>query len=171
MNDPMKSAALNTKTGNGLAAASGAASLAIYQAACTFAASHELAHLSRRHGGLARICAEFQVLEASLCLVRVAAIIKHTMDTLSSSAQVIMNKPVGQLQPETADSGQLVPLGLREACNRILHADEMELLRPELKGDAIVLNYDVVLEGWTSQGNWRATLNIPKFLDVACMIA
>lgn len=144
---------MNGMLGSGFPIAAEAFDLEIYQLACTFAASQELSLLSRTNPGLARVCNVFQLSEASRRLISVAAMIRSAMDTWSASAQRNLDTPVGELQSNTEYPETTVALGFREACNKILHADDIELLS-DSNGDSILLNYDVVLTGRRGQEEW-----------------
>ena len=156
--------------GTGLPIAAEAFDLEVYQLPCTFAASQELVRLSREHPGLVRVCNIFQQSEASRRLISLAAMIRSAMDTWSATAAQHVDTPIGDFQSNTAGT-EIVPLGFREACNKILHADDIELSNPEPENNFNVLNYDVVLTGTRQGKDWRATLTIPKFLEVASRIA
>jgi len=67
--------------GTGLPIAAEAFDLEIYQLACVFAASRELARLSRNEPRLAGVCKTFQQSEASRRLISLAAMIRSAMDT------------------------------------------------------------------------------------------
>ena len=156
--------------GGGSPIRTGVTAAAVYRLACIFAASQEFARISRRYPGLARHCIEFQNAEASHQLLCVAAIVRRTLAALSPSAQSILDKPVGQLQFNVRHPEQANELKLRDACSRILQADEIELLRDKLKNGAIVLDYTVVLTGRTDGESWRATLDVLQFLELISMI-
>src|SRR5437016_5686805 len=110
--------------GTGLPIAAEAFDLEIYQLACVFAASRELARLSRNEPRLVGICTTFQQSEASRRLISLAAMIRSAMDTWSSAAQRNLETPVGKLQSNMELPNKSVPLQFREGCNKILHADD-----------------------------------------------
>src|SRR5215467_7158296 len=114
--------------GSGLPIAAEAFDLEVYQTACTFAASSELARLAKDQLGLMHVVRTFQQSEASRHLISLAALIRSAMDTWSATAEKNLRTPVGDLQASIENPNEIVPLGFREACNKILHADGIELL-------------------------------------------
>jgi hypothetical protein len=156
--------------GTGLPIAAEAFDFELYQTACTFAASSELARLSKDRPELGFIVRTFQLSEASRHLISLAAMIRSAMDTWSAPAEKNLKTPVGMLQANI-DSDETGSLGFREACNKILHADSIELLSDQTGTDFVVLSYDVVLTGTKGERQWRATLNVPRFLAVASTVA
>ena len=155
--------------GAGYPIAAEAFDLELYQLACTFAASRELARLASDHPGLGRLSRVFQQSEAARRLVAAAAMIRSAMDTWSSAAHSRLDATVGELVLHPHNCEQAATLNFREACNKILHADSIELL--DQQSDSDVLKYDIVLEGRKGQEEWRALLSVTKFVDVASHVA
>jgi len=155
--------------GAGYPIAAEAFDLEVYQLACTFAASREIARLAKTHPGLQQLSSVFQLSEAARRLIAVAAMARSAMDTWSSTAyEKKLTNTVGSLCPDVERPKEQVGLAFREACNKIIHADDMELLAEE--NDADVLRYDVVLDGEKRDRPWRAYLNVVTFLEVAAHV-
>ena len=106
--------------------------------------------------------------EVSRIVVSLAAIIRSAIDADPRAYTAIhptsLEKPVGILLPDTTqDATQLdvwEALNFREACNKVLHADKVELKRTP---DTNALAGELLLEGRYRGMDWRAHLDLRKY--------
>lgn len=159
--------ARRARIGSGHPIALEAYDLEVYQLACCFAGSRELARLARADRMVEWLRLTFQESEASRRLVAVAAIIRTSLDTWVADAERVGRLPVGSL----AEAGTTCVLSFREACNKVLHADEVELYRNHKQK---ALSKNVVLYGSrttrTGDRKWKATLDINAFIAAAAKV-
>src|SRR5438445_714739 len=94
--------------GTGLPIAAEAFDLELYQTACIFTASSELARLSKDQPGLVRVANTFQQSEASRHLISLAAMIRSAMDTWSATAAKHLSAPVGDWQSNMENPNETV---------------------------------------------------------------
>jgi len=60
-------------------------------------------------------------------------------------------------------------LSLREACNKIIHAEVVGLIpRQEQQSSVPPVSRTVILEGTCNDGEWRVELDALAFLNAAC---
>jgi hypothetical protein len=153
--------------GAGYPIAAEALDLELYQLACTFAASQELTRLFVGHPSLRYLVSVFQQSEAARRLVSVAAMLRNCLDTDSAMNRRHSNQDVGTLTTG-APAGVGSPLGFREACNKLLHAESIEL--SACGDDSLALSYQVVIEGSRGEQDWRAVLDVLRFIEVASQV-
>lgn len=156
--------------GTGYPIAAEAFDFEVFQLACTFAASRELAQLSRKHPGVAQLCERFELSEAARRLVSVAAMVRSALDTWSAARRARLDASVGELIPDTSCPAKTCSLKFRESCNKILHAENIDLLDLS-RGASGSLQYEVVLEGQKDKHHWRAVLDVLSFVDTASRVA
>ncbi len=142
--------------------------MTVYELACTFAASRELLRLGRKHHGLKQITSTFQLSTAAQRLIAIASMTRSALDTWPSAVLAGRDAGVGVLVPNIEHPGKRKALGFREACNKLLHADHIDL--GDRKCDEI-LSYTVTLMGQWKGESWRAALNVVRFLEEASRVA
>jgi hypothetical protein len=136
----------------------------VFQLACAFAASAELSRLAHEYPGIGRLCKTFEMSDAARRLVSVAAMVRSALDTWSTAEREGLISDVGELMPDICDPEKKTSLTFREACNKILHADSIDLA---VEGAPIGLRYKITLEGQKGVKEWRAHLDLLKFVNVA----
>ncbi|MGD2177923.1 MAG: hypothetical protein PVG71_08895 [Anaerolineae bacterium] len=109
--------------------------------------------------------------EISRLLVSIAAIARNNIDSCPGSRQVdarLIERPVGFLIPDLSAPNSREPLGFRESCNKVLHAD---FINPEVtdlsKALYSALKPLVHLYGSHRGSDWRATVHVYEFAMTA----
>ena len=163
-------------TGQGYPIAAEAYDFELFQLASTFAASTELARLSEKHQGIGQLRSTFERSEAARRLIAVAVMIRGKLDsrcvTYPGKLEETSESDVGLLVPDLEKQGDSKRLDFREACNKIIHATDVDLTPAGDDAESEpLLSQTVVLWGSRSarQGakEWRADLDLPRFVDVA----
>lgn len=141
----------------------------IYWLMTVFGASRRLYQISdgENHSfdAIRRDCEEG---EASRLLISVAIMIRSQMDARGPRpADLDLNrkKVMGHFWTE---GNTRQPLGLRDACNKIIHATGVNF--PCLKAkkpSRTYLGSKVELEGFQGDARWRAVLDVMKFAEAA----
>ena len=94
--------------------------------------------------------------------------------TLPVALENISSTAVGELTPDLSQPTQRSSLEFREACNKIIHADSVDLVDVSEFSEADVLSLQVTLWGkkqWRRvEIDWKAELDIPLFLKAACSL-
>jgi len=103
--------------------------------------------------------------EISRIVVSLAAIIRSAIDAnprayAASPHDLTLEKPVGVLMPDDAQTSTWEALEFREACNKILHADQVDLERTP---DTDALTGELVLSGRLRDKNWQAKLDLRQY--------
>src|SRR5437867_3748953 len=99
----------------------------LYRLLCVFAASRRVAHLSRKYSRLEDLI-PFEGTEASQLLISLAVILRNNIDSgVVSWSQRLAKDVVGTLRPDVSKPRKVIPLPFREACNKIIHADIVDL--------------------------------------------
>ena len=156
--------------GTGYPIAAEAFDFEVFQLACTFAASRELSRLSRKRPGVARLCGLFELSEAARRLVSAAAMVRSALDTWSTSRRRMLDDNVGELIADMTRRTTKKPLRFREACNKILHAEVIDLMELS-EGHQLKLSYKVTLQGQKGKSQWQAKLDVLAFVEVASRLA
>mgnify|MGYP001606949457 CR=1 FL=1 len=152
--------------------------LEIYNLACVFAASKRLAEWARDSGALDALRERFEQSEASRRLVAVAIIARSKLDsrTVVRNMQLeqIISSNVGALARDMTQAEQKAELKFRDACNKIIHANSIDLMddaNPQTAElcDIAVLTGEMHQPG-IGQCEWKAEVNIPKFIRVASLL-
>lgn len=159
---------------SGLAVPYHAISIEIYRLLCLVQASPSLErNKSRYHLDLR---AEHQESEIGRLLIFVAAAIRNITDQNPSRAdywlQTISSDVVGVLTPDLLQPKVREELHLREGCHKIIHCDSINFdyrSKKPRRGDA--LNPKIHLYGSFRRKNWKATLDVHRFADVASAVS
>jgi len=150
---------------DGYPIAAEALDLEVYVLAAVFAGSAALAGLEARHRGLRWVRGTFERPEASRRLISLAVMVRSQLDVLSRSCDMT----VGTYVRDVRDQSEQEPLTLREACNKIIHAESVELSPGKWEhSESPALSTAIVLEGTFQRCEWRADLDVVAFLDAAC---
>lgn len=97
--------------------------------------------------------------EISRIVVSLAAIIRSATDT-NRDSDLELERPVGVILPDTTRPRAWQSLEFREACNKILHADLVEL---ERKPETDALTGELFLEGRYRGKDWHARLDLRQY--------
>ncbi len=146
--------------------------LEVYLLACTIAASRKLRAKDQRHPNLQRLARTFELSEVTRRLVSLAVVVR-SMDEGRHRAD-FKKIIVGTLTPDENRPRRSEPLSLREACNKIIHAQDFNsypgIKAAELKEDTPLRP---TVELWGSRRDkgqelrWTARIKLWPFLDAA----
>lgn len=142
----------------------------LYRLACIFHASQSIDDCGVI--GLAHLRSEFQEAEAAHLLISLASVLRNTQDQNPERAEYWRSKlpsdEVGSLVKNLKADSKPVPLTFREACSKIIHCltvnYEYVNARPQV-GNALLPT--IHLYGWYGKKEWKATVDINRFIDVA----
>ena len=133
-----------------------------------FAGSPELSRLSESYPGVANLRVTFDRSEAARRLLVVGAMVRNALDTWASRSSRTTDA-VGDLIADILRPTERGTLTLREACNKILHADEIDL--DEHSGEAPgALSRQVRMYGRRGDQAWEAHLDVIAFVESACRL-
>jgi hypothetical protein len=162
--------------GHGYPIADEAYDLEVFQLACTFAASKELARLGATNRSIDRLRGIFEQSEAARRLIAVAVMVRSKLDARSvvrpNQIEKIASMNVGGLTEDLEHARQKGPLQFRAACNKIIHATSLDLMAragSEEAESADVLSLTITLWGTrnSAKGEWQAELDLPRFSKAA----
>jgi len=106
--------------------ASEAMDLEVYLLAALFCGSHGLHEIETHLSGLRSVRSTFETSEVSRRVISLAVLLRSHLDSNSIKSTV----SVGSFIPDESESDTRQTLLLREACNKIVHADVVELNAP-----------------------------------------
>jgi len=133
--------------------------LDLYHLACIFAASKNLAELAKNNQSFRFLPEVFEFSEASKKLISIAVTLRSFLDNRHKT----VNESVGILCKDLT-KGKSIPLTLREACNKIIHAHDIDFFYSTSEYNG--LEWSVKLFGTYYGNNWEATLAIDKFINI-----
>jgi hypothetical protein len=140
----------------------------LYQLLATFLASKPIAEAASSEHEHTKQMLDVQNIEND--------IVARLLLSISVTLRVLDDREEGKLEMLSLYCGILTKnqnnpadstggMTLREACNKIIHADEVELDRSPLAAAHAHLNPYVYLSGSTQQGKpWSASLNVVQFV-------
>ena len=147
--------------------------LELFQLASIFVASAELSRISAGNQGISRLRSMFEQSEAARRLIAAAVFIRGKLDSRCvlrpNELERAEKADVGVLIADLSKPAEKLTLSFREACNKIIHATAVDLAShtPD-DGDAVaMLSTTVTLLGSKRPKEWRAELNIVRFVNVA----
>jgi hypothetical protein len=151
---------------NGYPIATEALDLELYRISCILASSRTLHEMGKEQRNLVWFLNTFEKSELSRKLISVAVIIRN-MDEQAWNANY-KKIPVGELIPnEEDDPGSIEPLSLREACNKIIHALEVDFYHGvDNVTEDTPLSCRIRLRGEKSSKKWLAIIDLFKFLEL-----
>jgi len=158
---------------DGLAVPYHTISIEIYRLLCLVQASPSLErNKSRFH---LELRTEHQESEVGRLLIFIAAAIRNMIDQNPSRADYwlrgIGSDVVGVLTPDLSQSKGKEELHFREGCHKIIHCDSINFdyrSKKPRRGDA--LNPKIHLYGTFRRKNWKATLDVYRFIDLASVV-
>lgn len=151
---------------SGYPIAAEALDLEIYVLACLFIASPELVQLGAETPGLRWVRRTFEASEAARRLIGLAVMLRNKLDTSGGGPDA----SVGRLLTDVSRPKETAQLSLREACNKIIHAESVEFAPNALDNDGPhPISRTIKLYGTQKGKQWEAELNILTFLDAACV--
>ncbi len=141
--------------------------LEIYVLAALVSGSGALARLEGERPGLRWARSTFEASEVSRRLIGLAIILRSYLDAWSRPTEAI----VGSLVPDARAPSLQHPLGLREACNKIIHAESVDLSPGKWKqSERPPISSAIILEGTHHGKEWIAHLDLLSFLDAASKV-
>jgi hypothetical protein len=104
----------------------------------------------------------FELSELSTRILSFAIMVRSCMDGSNNT----FDTPVGVLIPSISTPDKTCHLTLREACNKIIHALDMDFSNGEFEVDeGFSIAHKVMLEGKHHKKHWRAELDLVHFID------
>lgn len=152
--------------------------LSLYRLACAFFASSEFARLGRASDTepLTVLVAENEEAEICRLLVNVAATVRIVQDRDAGHGSAL-NSPCGTLNFGLSEVDSPEPLTLREACNKIIHADRFNFdVKPlpsterHLPNPTYILRPVLHLYGKQHQSQWKVELEVVEFIRHASVL-
>ena len=138
--------------------------LEVYVLAALFAASPELAALESENQGLSWTRRTFEASEISRRLISLAVMLRSMLDASLRGCDGV----VGHLLPDAAVPSRTEVLTLREACNKVIHARQIDLSPGKWEeSEAPPVSGIVVLKGTHRGQEWLAELDAMAFLNEA----
>jgi len=137
-----------------------------------FMADKPIQHLLAKHrfDGIAQGYDDFKERRVPRLLIEIAAIYRLTSWRLEGKEKEQEKiKQVGVLF--SGDDDKMTDLSMHEACNKVIHADEIVVeVRKVRKANQAYFKEDVRLFGTHNKKEWMAGLWIPEFCDAALRI-
>ena len=135
--------------------------LEIYQLSCLFAASRELTKLSKKNSSLQSLVNAFELSEVSKKLISIAVTLRSFLDC---NPKQNSKETTGTLVKDTEEH-IVQPLDFREACNKIIHATDIEFFKNCDPDNG--LHWSLTLFGKKDNKQWEASLDILQFIVIA----
>ena len=154
---------------NGYPIAAEALDLELYELACTIAASSELHRLGETKGGIRWILKTFELSELSRRLVSVAVTVRNMYET--GWPENGPDRTVGTLISDETRPDDSQSLNLREACNKIIHAQDVSFF-PGVSGlhETTPISGTIELRGAKRRNHWIAKLDLLDFIEAATIV-
>lgn len=138
--------------------------LEVYILAALFCGSHGLHAIEADHQGLRWVRSTFEASEVSRRVISLAVVLRSHLDSSNTKSTV----SVGSLLPDVSKPGTRTALLLREACNKIIHADIVDLNDPADSSEEVPrLSRRIQLQGSWSGKDWHAEIDVLAFLNEA----
>ncbi|KZW99704.1 hypothetical protein JL49_15730 [Pseudoalteromonas luteoviolacea] len=161
----------NLKYGNsesGMPSESDLTDKMLYQLACIFFGSSGFSENTSSLDCLIELRNKFQEAEANVLLVSLAATIRRRSESISEyeKTQIVEMglKEVGEYCKNKDTNSNTMPLTFREACNKIIHADQLEFSYAAKFGELLP---KVHLLGSQQGREWSATVDINLYIQSA----
>lgn len=140
---------------------------AVYRLLCVFAASAGISSLCKRSNDyFSFVRSNFECVEASRLLLNIAIISRNQLDSAVDAAERRNALPTNVGTLKQLDDKTSRPLNFREACNKIIHADQVNFDASSASGSAQQsLNPRVHLYGTLNSRTWKATIEMYPFLE------
>lgn len=150
----------------------------LYQLACIFYGSQGFGAFGDKYEWNNDLRRRFQEAEINRLLISIAASVRRRNEdvfalpdeekTYRGIGQGQTPDSVGVLIKNIAESDKEYKLTLRDACNKIIHANKLNFdYNEEVPRAGGVLNPVVHCYGVLSGKKWKATLNVPLFIQSA----
>lgn len=152
---------------NGYPIAAEALDLEIYKLYCLYTSSSILHGLVRQFPNINWLLETFEQSELSKKIISIAVIIRNQEDTRITKKS--KDSIVGELIPDEHNPINVEKLNLREACNKIVHALDINF-QPGIAHLTETTPLSEIMEfGGEFRGkNWIAKIDILKFLEAIC---
>ncbi len=136
--------------------------LEVYVLAALVSGSEALAGLEGERSGLRWARRTFEASEVSRRLIGLAVMLRSQLDASSRRRDAV----VGGLIPDVRAPSVEQSLTLREACNKIIHAESVDLSPGKgEESETPPISSTVTLEGTHRDREWLARLDVLSFLD------
>jgi hypothetical protein len=130
--------------------------LEVYVLAALFAGSASLSAVELDMNGIRWVRQTFEVSEISRRLISLAVVLRSALDDSSLDPELT----VGRLTPNVAELSRVEDLSLREACNKIIHAQDIDLAPGFREQDERPpISRKVLLRGFHRESEWTAELD------------
>jgi hypothetical protein len=140
----------------------------LYRLAVVFAASRRMRSIGSKHPRVIELGMTFEATEASQLLVSLAATFRSHLDTGTAFMGGVHSKDtVGALWPDVTKRRHRIPLTFREACNKIIHADLVDLWPLDRRNGRGALRSSVRLAGTKGRLEWRTDVEVFRFVEAA----
>ena len=153
--------------GYGFPIAAEALDLELYLLACGFAASPALFAQGRLTPGVGHLRQTFELSEVSRRFIAIAVTVRSKLDHCSDLEMKRLDDAigsVGELMPDASDPTKTQALDLREACNKIIHALDVDFKFSEPDSEELGgLLPKVTLIGEYGKP-WKAILDVYAFI-------
>ena len=138
--------------------------LEVYVLAALFCGSHGLHEIEAHHHGLRWVRSTFEASEVSRRVISLAVLLRSHLDSSNKKSTVT----VGSLVPDVSKPDTRTALLLREACNKIIHADIVDLNDPDDSSEEVPrLSRRIRLQGVWGGKDWQAEIDVLTFLNEA----
>lgn len=147
--------------------------LEVFRLVTAFAASETLAEMTQdeRNGSTWQYLKQIEFPEVCRILISIAAIARSSIDsdlTIRGADAHLIQRPVGVLAPDLDEPDEWEPLGFRQACNKVLHADRANAdVLDVSRGMDSSLGPRLYLYGEYQQKQWRAVVYVYEFAMTA----
>ena len=139
--------------------------LETYVLAALFAGSNGLRQIEADQRGLRWVRSTFEASEVSRRLIGLAVLLRSHLD----SGSVKSTARVGHFLPDIANPAIQKDLLLREACNKIIHAEDIDLHGHEQDSESTPsLSRCIRLRGQWDGKDWQAEIDVLAFLNETC---
>jgi hypothetical protein len=146
------------------------AMLELYRLLTIFLASKSIAELRTGHGESFDAISHVESLgddEITRILLAVA-ITARVIDDRDGRILDLVAGPCGKLVTFADDEEIFTQLSLREACNKIIHAQKVHFDVSKTKDDQPYLNPSIYLYGTLHKKKWKAILDVVAFIKEYC---
>lgn len=139
--------------------------LEIYTLSALIYGSEKLLEIEKDFRGIAWLRSTFEASEISRRIISLAVLLRSHLDNAGIQSESI----VGLVFPDEEKPNQIEPLSLREACNKIIHATEVDLYNETdfSLEESGALSQQIRLYGSFQGRKWMAEVEIGRFLNAA----
>ena len=138
--------------------------LEIYILSALICGSENLRSLENELRGFEWLRSRFEASEISRRIIGLAVLLRNHLDI----TQPHPNTNVGSLIPDSESTNCTKPLSLREACNKIIHADMVDIHNDDQSSERNgAISNRIKLLGTYNGRQWIAEVDVLRFLNEA----